>query len=1006
VSFWTRRNATVVAFLIFALALASRLPGLDLYITNDEQTNVVLGAVQFIKGLLNGDLRATYWHFYPGTTLSWMESLGITVSYLWAVSQGYTGGIIDFLNQDIRTLILAGRVPVALSMAASVGGMYLLVRRLLDERVALLAGAIIALDPFFLAHSRVAHVDAPVTACMTLSLLALLLCWQEEVVSPSSWGLVEAWHRIRKSGKLGYLVFSAVMAGLALLGRQPAGFLFLFVALLTFVGWGIQWQRSGRGRLPPPWSWGVMLALWAVLAAAIFFILWPAMWVDPAWTLGRMWRETFGKVEAGHLTYFFGTVSLDPGPWFYPYIVAFRLTPLTSVGVVLSLLVLLVALFRAERQQAEAHTSWSTGVLIFWGYAVLLTAFGAFSPKKQDRYLLPVFPFLDLLAAIGLLGTLELIAGRLRLSGSSGTTLGYGLSVAALLAQAAFALPHYPYYLTYYNELMGGLPAAVEQVPVGWGEGLDQVARYLNTFPEAERLSVAAVPVQCLAPFFVGHSEQLYTNPPALRADYIVLYINQVQRLAPTPELIHYFRSQKPYAVIPVHGVPYAWIYQGPRFIARSRPRPEIATEMHYGEGMTLLGYDLLGPAPSPVPGAPRVLLVTLHWEVTAEMDNDYTVSLRLLDRAGHIWSQRDGWPVIGLLPTHQWEPETFVRDGYELKLPPGTPPGEYHLEVGVYATNSGQLLPVREGTGKPQARRVVVGPVPLAGPPGPFPTQALELQHPVGADLAPGLRLLGYERGDETVNPGLSLPIILYWQAIQDIQRPYHVRLSLQGEDGRSWGVLEGEPGGGSYPTEMWRKGEVVRDWHDLAVAPGTPSGTYALVLEAVDLTAGVPAGRVILGDVRVEGRPRLFTPPVIAHPLEANLGDRVALLGYEIKAPEEMAQVQAGGVVTVTLYWRALAEMETSYTVFVHLLDGAGRVRAQRDTVPGGGSLPTTGWLPGEVVADEYAVPLGRDMEPGDYTIEVGMYDASTGARLPVVGVGGSVGGDRILLGEVVVR
>jgi hypothetical protein len=69
----------------------------------------------------------------------------------------------------------------------------------------------------------------------------------------------------------------------------------------------------------------------------------------------------------------------------------------------------------------------------------------------------------------------------------------------------------------------------------------------------------------------------------------------------------------------------------------------------------------------------------------------------------------------------------------------------------------------------------------------------------------------------------------------------------------------------------------------------------------------------------------------------------------------------------------------------------------------VPGGGLLPTTSWLEGEVIADEYEVPIKAGAPPGEYTIEIGMYEASTGERLQVRSEGGDVEGNRIVLHKI---
>ena len=52
---------------------------------------------------------------------------------------------------------------------------YWLARQLLPERIALLSALFLAFDPFFLAHSRVAHGDAPVAVFMTLSALTFFI---------------------------------------------------------------------------------------------------------------------------------------------------------------------------------------------------------------------------------------------------------------------------------------------------------------------------------------------------------------------------------------------------------------------------------------------------------------------------------------------------------------------------------------------------------------------------------------------------------------------------------------------------------------------------------------------------------------------------------------------------------------------------------------------------------------------------------------------------------------
>jgi hypothetical protein len=156
------------------------------------------------------------------------------------------------------------------------------------------------------------------------------------------------------------------------------------------------------------------------------------------------------------------------------------------------------------------------------------------------------------------------------------------------------------------------------------------------------------------------------------------------------------------------------------------------------------------------------------------------------------------------------------------------------------------------------------------------------------------------------------------------------------------------------------------------------------------------LPHDRVSLSlrDAALEPMPH---QPIPQHRQEANLGDQVKLLGYDLLNDSD----QLEEALVFTLYWQCLDRMTTSYTVFTHLVDKSGEIRAQEDRLPGGGEYPTLGWAPGEVITDRYIVPIPKEARPGSYMIEIGMYSARTGQRVPVLDEAGQeTGSDRILL------
>lgn len=124
------------------------------------------------------------------------------------------------------------------------------------------------------------------------------------------------------------------------------------------------------------------------------------------------------------------------------------------------------------------------------------------------------------------------------------------------------------------------------------------------------------------------------------------------------------------------------------------------------------------------------------------------------------------------------------------------------------------------------------------------------------------------------------------------------------------------------------------------------------------------------------------------------------VRLLGYDLSGPAVV-----GGSLRLTLYWQALGVPTLSYKVFTHLEDDQRRVAAQRDDYPLQGRLPTTAWVPGQVIPDTYEIDLTAQVMPGSYTLTIGFYDPLTGERLgPVRGIDGALQAfDGVVLGSV---
>lgn len=523
----------VVAFLPRALDLDAFLT-LDEYLWVDRSRN-------FLLALQAWDWSETFQTGHPGITTMWTGAAGM---WAYGLRHGMVqeGTLIPFLeslswSDPYTDLLITLRLPTVVLTTLVTCGIYLLLHRLWGSKVALVGGLLVALDPWYLAHSRVLHHDALMASFMTLSALALLA---HIFRGPSRWTLP----------------LSGACAGLALLSKTLALFLLPWTVLLFAVA---LWQRR--------WTWSqalVDLAIWGVSACLVVFVLWPAMWLDPTDVVRRMVEmvATYARNPNEVGQFFLGRPVPDPGPLFYPLVGAFALTPLVVLGLLTLAGEGISGLFRnAGKDLAPDRCAPVRLLSVYVGVYLVFIALGE---KKQARYLLPAILMLNVIAAVGLPILLKRIRDTVGSRVPRSVLIG-GLLMMVLIGQALVSLPHHPYYTTYYNPLLGGNQVAARLFLVGWGAGNDLAADYLNSLPQASHLTITGSAPPVLAPFFDGQTILWWPHDRVFAADYVVLYRRDVVRGLPDSQLVEYIQTAWPLEeTIDIRGLPYAWIYRAP----------------------------------------------------------------------------------------------------------------------------------------------------------------------------------------------------------------------------------------------------------------------------------------------------------------------------------------------------------------------------------------------------------------------------------------------------------
>jgi 4-amino-4-deoxy-L-arabinose transferase-like glycosyltransferase len=146
-----------------------------------------------------------------------------------------------------------------------------------------------------------------------------------------------------------------------------------------------------------------------------------------------------------------------------------------------------------------------------------------------------------------------------------------------------------------------------------------------------------------------------------------------------------------------------------------------------------------------------------------------------------------------------------------------------------------------------------------------------------------------------------------------------------------------------------------------------------------------------------------------LLPHPVNVFFEHGLSLTEFTIQPElkDGVLYVEPGQAVFLTLAWEVDQIPDLAYHVFTHIVGpfnpaSGNPVWAQHDGVPVNQEYPTTGWKVGEIVRDAHVMWVDPVAQPGDYMLEVGMYEPGTGERLSVIGPDGTQV-DRVVLAHV---
>lgn len=247
-------------------------------------------------------------------------------------------------------------------------------------------------------------------------------------------------------------------------------------------------------------------------------------------------------------------------------------------------------------------------------------------------------------------------------------------------------------------------------------------------------------------------------------------------------------------------------------------------------------------------------------------------------------------------------------------------------------------------------------------------------LTRPIDVNYEDYIGLRGAEFSAQ-VNPGDSLYVTVWWQALTDLSRKtrYSLRL-MQGDT-----VLASKDdtiNSGWFPLDYTPAGNTVIGAYAVDIPLGFPPGTYRLKLAAYDKIRQawfLPDGSqaVTLGEITVN-RVQANTPPGAMR-----FGGQIALDSYDFG----VKRVKQGKGFALSLLWQAIKPPAEDYTLLVEFVDADGLV--WRDwRVP----VETSGWQASQQVRQQIDVIIPAEFPPGDTSLQIRLnWLTAAGERLP---------------------
>lgn len=442
--FIKRFKYEIIIFLLFVFSRSFEL-GHDMF--NTDVWKWKSRSYDFSTGIFTMNFEQTNQKYHPGVTLMWLGTVGIKIFNL------YNDVALKVSPDSIQAIFGLHTVQkylVVIAIGISLAFAFYVLKNLFNHKYALLAVFLIGLEPLYVALTRVFHLEGLQATFMLVSILWFYY-WFE-------------------SGRKNYkrLFVTAFFSALSFLTKTSAIYLIPFFGLWLLLDLlaNKKLNKSTNKKDIESKQFSILLKestfyylQWLLPTLMFVFLLWPALWVNPAEVFNTLYRGVaVVGVEREHVQYFFGTLVEDPGWYFYIVVFAFRASWPLLIGFTLFLVNYKTF---TKNKDIKRFSSYILLYIIF--YLVMLSI----PSKKLDRYILPLLISSVLLASL----SFEYYLAKIK------TNWKYLLFAIPVLTLVYI----HPNYLSYYSS---GLKFGMYALEPKWMFGQKEIINYFSALKQ------------------------------------------------------------------------------------------------------------------------------------------------------------------------------------------------------------------------------------------------------------------------------------------------------------------------------------------------------------------------------------------------------------------------------------------------------------------------------------------------------------------------------------------